>query len=264
MDEGWIPRAQYGAVLIDEGNDFAPDWLRLIVQMVDPETNSLLLVYDDAQSVYDRGTSGGLGFSLASVGIQAKGRTTVLKVNYRNTREIIDFAYRFVVDYLQGEDLDNVEIIEPSAIGRSGPVPRCISTSSVQDEIAEIVAQVEAWRERGYAWRDMAVLYRAGSYGRLLHHAFTDREWPCAWLASADYKRSYSLDRDVLTITTLHSSKGLEFPAVAIAGAGVEPPDTSVRENATLLYVGMTRACEELTVTMSRENTLTAALRRWI
>ena len=48
-----------------------PDWLKLITQMVDPETNSLLLLYDDAQSIYKK--KSGLGFTLSSVGIQAKG-----------------------------------------------------------------------------------------------------------------------------------------------------------------------------------------------
>jgi hypothetical protein len=41
-------------VLIDEGHDFAPEWLKLAAQMVDPATNSLLLLYDDAQSIYER------------------------------------------------------------------------------------------------------------------------------------------------------------------------------------------------------------------
>ncbi len=49
-----IPKAQYGAVMIDEGHDFEPDWLKLVVNMVDPETNSLLLLYDDAQSIYSK------------------------------------------------------------------------------------------------------------------------------------------------------------------------------------------------------------------
>jgi superfamily I DNA/RNA helicase len=60
--------------------------------MVDPATNSLLLFYDDAQSIYRNRSA--LKFGLASVGIQAQGRTTILKLNYRNTREISDFAYR--------------------------------------------------------------------------------------------------------------------------------------------------------------------------
>jgi superfamily I DNA/RNA helicase len=79
-----IPSGQYQAVLIDEGHDFAPEWLKLVTQMVDPATNSLLVLYDDAQSIYERARS--KQFSFKSVGIQAQGRTTILKINYRNTR----------------------------------------------------------------------------------------------------------------------------------------------------------------------------------
>ncbi len=63
-----------------KGHDFEPDWLELVVGMVDPETSSLLLLYDDAQSIYSRKSQ--LDFSLSSVGVQARGRTTVLKLNY--------------------------------------------------------------------------------------------------------------------------------------------------------------------------------------
>ena len=52
VERGQIPRFQYGAVLVDEGHDFEPDWYKLIVQMVDPSTNSLLVLYDDAQNIY--------------------------------------------------------------------------------------------------------------------------------------------------------------------------------------------------------------------
>jgi hypothetical protein len=54
VDRRQIPSGQYQAVLIDEGHDFAPEWLKLVVQMVDPATNSLLVLYDDAQSIYER------------------------------------------------------------------------------------------------------------------------------------------------------------------------------------------------------------------
>src|SRR5690606_37870946 len=94
----------YGAVLIDEGHDFEAEWLKLIVHMIDPETNSLLLLYDDAQSIYKKKKS--LDFTLSSVGIQARGRTTILKLNYRNTREILNFAFDFAKDYLQEKSAD--------------------------------------------------------------------------------------------------------------------------------------------------------------
>jgi superfamily I DNA/RNA helicase len=58
--------------------------------MVDPATNSLLLLYDDAQSIYQR--RAGTQFSFKSLGIQAQGRTTILKINYRNTRQILQTA----------------------------------------------------------------------------------------------------------------------------------------------------------------------------
>jgi superfamily I DNA/RNA helicase len=83
VDRRQIPSGQYQAVLIDEGHDFAPEWLKLVVQMVDPATNSLLVLYDDAQSIYERAQK--KNFSFKSVGIQAQGRTTILKINYRNT-----------------------------------------------------------------------------------------------------------------------------------------------------------------------------------
>jgi superfamily I DNA/RNA helicase len=83
VDRRQIPSGQYQAVLIDEGHDFAPEWLKLVTQMVDPATNSLLVLYDDAQSIYERARS--KQFSFKSVGIQAQGRTTILKINYRNT-----------------------------------------------------------------------------------------------------------------------------------------------------------------------------------
>jgi hypothetical protein len=63
------------------------------------------------------------GFSLASVGIKASGRTTILRLNDRNTAEILGFAYRFARQYLDVRDADNdgvplVEPIRPGATDR--------------------------------------------------------------------------------------------------------------------------------------------------
>src|SRR5262249_31925516 len=89
LDAGRIPRGEWNAVLVDEAHDFEPDWLRLVVRCADPETNALLVLYDGAQRLYGR------SFSLASVGIQAQGRTTILRTNYRNTVEVLALARRF-------------------------------------------------------------------------------------------------------------------------------------------------------------------------
>jgi len=69
---------------------------------------------------------------------------------------------------------------------------------------------------------------------------------------------------DAVTLMTLHSSKGLEFPFVFLMGMeeGVFPhsrslgSDTELEEERRLCYVGMTRAREQLTLTYARRRAL--------
>ena len=86
---GRVPGGQYTALLIDEAHDFDDAWLRTAAQMVSPHTRSLLVLYDDAQSIYQARRR---AFNFASVGIEARGRTHVLRMNYRNTAEVLAVA----------------------------------------------------------------------------------------------------------------------------------------------------------------------------
>ncbi len=85
VDTGRVPGGQYMALLIDEAHDFEDAWLRMAARMVAPETQSLLVLYDDAQSIYQTRRR---KFNFASVGIDARGRTSILRLNYRNTAEV--------------------------------------------------------------------------------------------------------------------------------------------------------------------------------
>ena len=71
----------YDAVLIDEGQDFEPEWLKLITRVLNPSTQSLLLVEDRAQNIFRRKTS-----FAQDIGLDFRGRSRVLSINYRNTR----------------------------------------------------------------------------------------------------------------------------------------------------------------------------------
>ena len=72
-------------------------------------------------------------------------------------------------------------------------------------------------------------------------------------------------DRGAVTMMTLHASKGLEFPAVYVIGieSGLIPHERAVREGdpasfeeeRRLLFVGITRAMQELTLTQTSERT---------
>jgi superfamily I DNA/RNA helicase len=72
---------------------------------------------------------------------------------------------------------------------------------------------------------------------------------------SKKQKSAYDPANDVVTLSTIHSSKGLEFSRVIIMGIGALKDDEEHRQNsARLLYVGMTRAQEYLLITTSGNN----------
>lgn len=245
VDSEAIPRAQYGAVLIDEGHDFEAEWLKLITQMIDPETNSLLLLYDDAQSIYKK--KNGLGFTLSSVGINASGRTSILRLNYRNTKEILDFAYRFAKDYFVADSAaGELPIVAPESVGCSGPIPQVHVLSSLRDELDFCIRTVQSWNEQdGLAWRDMAIIYTAGYQGKTLSKQMADNEIPHLWMSTKAYKQKYDPAINRVTLLTLQSSKGLEFERVILFGIDKLDHD-HVEHAGRLLYVGMTRALNML------------------
>ena len=255
VDRGYIPKAQYGALLIDEGHDFESEWLKLVVQMISPGNDSLLLLYDDAQSIYKK--RAGLGFSLSSVGIQAQGRTTILRLNYRNTREILSFAYAFAQHYLnpQSTDDDHIPLIEPEAAGNNGPEPVVRQFDTLSHEIDYTLACLSKWHAQGIQWGDMAVIYAVGNQGHAVAAQMRVAGIPHVWLGAKQYKSAYDPIDDSVTVLTIHSSKGLEFPRVVMLGIGQLDDDEKQRQrNARLLYVGMTRAQECLLMTLSGEN----------
>ncbi|MCI5210052.1 MAG: DNA helicase II, partial [Candidatus Electrothrix sp. ATG2] len=255
VDKGLIPRAQYGAILIDEGHDFAAEWLQLIVQMVDPETNSLLLLYDDAQSIYDNRS--GLDFSLSSVGVKAQGRTTILRLNYRNTHEILEFSYKFAEHYLsvQNADDDHIPLIKPEPAGVFGLPPVVCQQDNFREEISYVSRCLETWHQRGVPWNKMAVLYCNKNQGKDLAERLKAQQIPHLLMNSKKRKMAYNPADDVVILSTIHSSKGLEFSRVIIMGIGALRDDEKHRLNsARLLYVGMTRAQEYLLITTSGNN----------
>jgi hypothetical protein len=246
VDSKLIPSGQYEAVLIDEGHDFKPEWFKLVVQMVDPRTNALLVLYDDAQSIYDTGEK--RNFSFKSVGVQAQGRTTVLKINYRNTQEILEFAARFAKELLTPTEAeeDGVPRLLPISGGQRGPKPLLIKLPTLREEASYIIEQFKSAHRDGTAWKDMAILYRHWNpVGKVINDAFTKAGIPITGHKSIEFGDK----QDTVKLITFHSSKGLEFPLVAIPGVSISTDDDKAAEDeARLLYVAMTRATRELLV----------------
>lgn len=256
VERGQIPAGQYLAVLIDEGHDFRPKWLKLVTQMVDPATQSLLVLYDSAQNIYDTArlkarTGGAPKFSFTSVGIQARGRTTILRINYRNTRQILQMAHLVAAEFLQpdAQDEDGTPLVQPVSCGRDGPPPTVIRLPTHREEARKIAQLLADAHDQGYAWGDMAVLCRTWDTMSVCAAALAARRLPHqVRRRSGDFQPL----ADTVKVMTMHASKGLEFPVVALAGVGSMPVDgEAVEDEARLFYVAATRATQRLTVAVS-------------
>jgi len=260
VDGGVIPSAQYDAVLIDEGHDFKPEWFKLVVQMVHPDSNSLLVLYDDAQSIYG-GDRKRARFSFSSVGIQAKGRTTILKLNYRNTAEILAVARAFADKLLAPSDAeeDQAPTVLPMSAGRRGPKPLFITLPTLKDEAAFLAERLVEANRLGMPWNEMAVVYRRYGIGKLVVDALARKGVPFQW--QQDRRQSFTPGHDSVKLITMHSSKGLEFPLVCIPGIGAASKDEQdPADEARLLYVAMTRATHELVMTHSESSLVSEKL----
>ena len=246
VDRGQIPSGQYQAVLIDEGHDFKPEWLKLVTQIVDPTTNSLLVLYDDAQSIYERSRK--KNFSFKSVGIQAAGRTTILKINYRNTRQILQIASLVAADLLTADDKDDdgIPLLKPISCGRDGQAPIIIKLPSLRAEAYVIAEHLSTAHKEGFAWGDMAILCADWQTMDTCADALHQRKLPFNVRKRAG---DYNPSADAVQIMTMKVSKGLEFPVVALPGVGHMPAaGEDEQEAARVFYVAATRATQRLVI----------------
>lgn len=250
--------AQYDAVLIDEAHDFEPQWLALAAKMVNPRTKALMVVYDDIQAIYK-----GRGRPVWSqLGIEAKGRTTVLKVNYRNTVQILAFARHFASDVIGSPGTtadDEHAILLPEDAGRQGLVPDVRRCVSIDAEVHCVAEWFVGRKMAGYEWPQMACLYPEHWIGERVAQVLTRHGVPIDM--AKNNRNRVSTKHAAVRLLTLHTAKGLEFPCVAIAGLGfLGRHGETIEECVRLTYVGVTRATHEALLTYSSESALVQRL----
>ena len=126
--------------------------------MVNPNTKAFMIAYDDMQAIY----KGRRRPVWSQLGIEAKGRTRVLKVNYRNTVQILGLARRIAEEVVGAPGVaadDEDPVLIPEGAGRQGVEPqvrRCVSIEAEGHAIAEWLL---GRRKAGYEWGQMAVPY---------------------------------------------------------------------------------------------------------
>jgi Nuclease-related domain/UvrD-like helicase C-terminal domain/AAA domain len=262
LASGRVPGGQYMALLIDEAHDFEDAWLRMSTALVSPSTQSLLVLYDDAQSIYQTQRR---KFNFANVGIDARGRTSILKLNYRNTAEVLALAMQCAQTLLHPEGGergdDELPLIEPASVGRRGPLPVLIEARHQHEEAALIAQRIAAARDDGVALQDIAVLCRTRSLMRPIEAALQARQLAVQSMNHQAFRR-FEWQRPAVKLLTLHSAKGLEFPLVFVAGLQAMPMADEPLEAATrLLYVAMTRASQQLVLSAHGDSPMVRQVR---
>lgn len=247
VDSGRVPGGQYLALLIDEAHDFEDAWLRIAGRMVSPATNSLLVLYDDAQSIYQGKRR---RFNFASVGIEARGRTSILRLNYRNTTEVLALALQCAQGLLQGDGPvrgeDELPLVQPLSAGRRGALPVLVQARHAQEEADLLAERIAAALAGGTPAGDIAVLCRTKSLMRPIEAALARRGVPLQSMNALAFRR-FDWRSPSVKLLTLHSAKGLEFGLVCVAGLQALPMrDETLEDAVRLLYVAMTRATREL------------------
>lgn len=244
----------YAHVIVDEAQDLHPSQWRLVRAAVAPGVNDLFIVGDAHQRIYDNRVS------LASLGIETRGRSRRLKINYRTSQQILGWA----LGILTGEEIDDLDGNAERQVGyRSefqGPVPIVRVFDSMSEESNFVLGQVRSWLDEGVAEGSIGVLARTNEALTGVEAAFDGAGIGWANLGGAGSKHG-------LHVGTMHSSKGLEFErlilvgvsrdrvpsAFAVTDATVDPEKHAadlVRERC-LLYVACTRARDALVVTSS-------------
>ena len=172
-------------------------------------------------------------------------------------------ACEFAKNILTPEEAeeDGIPLVFPETAGRHGPLPDLVRLPNFRGEVKYLAERLHACHERGHAWNEMAVVYPAGFLAKDIVDGLKAAAVPVEWLNQDSASRNFDPSEDSVKVVTMHSSKGLEFPVVAIPGLGFMPYKTDdPRDEARLLYVAMTRAMDELLLTCHKESAFVTQL----
>lgn len=239
-------------VVIDEAQDVSIPQLRFLAAIGADRPNGLFFAGDLGQRIFQQ------PFSWKSVGVDIRGRSRTLHINYRTSHQI-----RMQADQLLGPEVADVDGIIETRNGTvsvfNGPAPSIETFNNSDLEISAVVRWLTDRRAEGLMPNEIGIFVRSD--------AELGRAQSAAIKAELPFK---VLDEHVETvsgkasISTMHLAKGLEFRAVVVMACDDEVIPLQSRIEAVsddadleevynterhLLYVACTRARDYLLVT---------------
>lgn len=245
----------YAHVVVDEGQDFSDNAFRLLRALAGKERpDDLFIVGDSHQRIYRNRPV------LSKCGINVRGRSSILKINYRTTEEIRKYAFAL----LQGiafDDLDDgVDVGDRCQSLTHGEKPAVKSFKDAGKELQFIIDEIKKLQNGGVALSNICVVARTKKLVDDYIAQFTK-----AGIRSYAIRRNKKDDRSLegLRVATMHRVKGLEFQYVFVVAVNkrivplysainrtdaISEAETMTAEK-SLLYVALTRAQKGVYVT---------------
>ena len=238
---------QYDAILVDEGQDFTSGMIEIVLSLLDPETQNLTVAVDESQNIYGREP-------LWQAQLQGKLRIDEISGMYRNTSEI----RRFALNFLKGNAFSKPAA--PSVYCEThGPKPEVKQFKDLDRVLAFVADRIKVLHDQGeYPLSEFAILYANRSFApaqtlsgpELVMATLESRGVMSQWV-SEDYraKRAYDITTDEVSISTIHSAKGLDYACVFLLGLdGLLSANCTEEQIRKLVYVGITRARHRLAI----------------
>ena len=240
--------SRYAAVIIDEGQDLSDNAYRLLRALAGEEhSNDIFIVGDTHQRIYRNHPT------LSRCGINVRGRSSTLRINYRTTEEIRKYAFA-LLNGVSFDDLDEgIDSGDRCQSLTHGEKPEIREFKDASSELAFLVEEVFKLQKNGIALSDICVVARTKKLVDDYIAQFTR-----AGIRSYAIKRNKTDDRnyDGLRVATMHRVKGLEFQYVFVAAvnnrvipltSAINKTDAVSEAESTasekcLLYVALTRA----------------------
>lgn len=246
-----LKQPPFDFAVVDEAQDISVAQLRFLAALGGERPNGLFFAGDLGQRIFQQ------PFSWRSLGVDVRGRSRTLRVNYRTSHQI-----RSQADRLLGQEVSDVDGITEERRGTvsvfNGPLPTVRTFESEGDEIAATADWIKARADEGHAAHEIGVFVRSDSE--------LDRARRAMDASGLGYKVLCDGDETAsghASVSTMHRAKGLEFRAVAVMACDDEviPLQSRIEQAAEesdleevysterhLLYVACTRARDHLYV----------------
>jgi superfamily I DNA/RNA helicase len=242
----------FAHVVVDEAQDLGIPELRFLAAIAPDAPNALFFAGDVGQRIFQQ------PFSWKGLGVDVRGRSSTLKVNYRTSHQIRQVADQLVPAVIR--DVDGVGDNRTGTVSVfNGPAPTIMIAESDAEEINRVAAFFVEARAEGITPPEMGIFVRSAD--ELPRARAAAEAASCQVLELSEHPEE---PRNRVSVGTMHLAKGLEFKAVAVMACDDEVLPLQSRLEAVadeveleevyaterhLLYVACTRARDRLLVT---------------